>query len=240
MSSSFDGSSTLFEQRWSDSSHFSELGSRWWRNLSSGILRAVWEGIDLLAAEILPTVDWSRDLQEVERQLTQLLETKIRAVMTGFEAYDCQHGSYEYATRMPSPAQPPQYDIAFVLRGNPRLIWPIEAKYIRTATGVNEYVKALRDNFLTGRYAPYCGEGAMLAYLLVGRAEDFFSHVGSKVPCSIEAHPEFPGRTHGQSRHARSIPDGKDRVEEFLCNHLVLELGGTGDLPESGISDSED
>jgi hypothetical protein len=192
--------------------------------LADSILRAVWAGYDLLVSEVLENIDWTVSEEEVERQLTQVLEPRIRRSLSGFEIYDCQHGTYENETRKPAPAQPPQYDIAFVFRNNPRLIWPLEAKYLRISSGVGAYVKGLRENFLSGRYAPFSGEAAMVAYLGEGTAEEVWAAVARKVPCEILASASASMRPQRYSRHNRALPESRPWNSEFLCHHLVMRM----------------
>lgn len=188
------------------------------------MLRSVWAGYDLLMKEVLEDIDWNLAVEDLERQITQLLEPRIRESFSGYEPYDCQHGTYESETRKPSPAQPPEYDIAFVLKGNSRLKWPIEAKYIPTAQSCAAYIEDMRKNFLTGRYGPFTGEGAMVAYLRKGTAKDFFNRIKEGVPCELSIHSNFRSRPHRCSSHIRSTPEESQWIREFTCHHLVMSL----------------
>ncbi|MHC5833845.1 MAG: hypothetical protein ACYT04_000000102060, partial [Nostoc sp.] len=84
------------------------------------------------------------------------------------EPFDVQHEVYEFESRQSAKAQPPQYDIAFILRANDTIIWPLEAKVLISDGAVAEYIKEINGNFLTCRYAPFSSEGGMLGYLFFG------------------------------------------------------------------------
>ena len=87
------------------------------------MLGFVWQAYDSMIAN-MPYVE-GRDL---ERSITQLLERRIQEVMTGDEPYYVQHGPYEHETMAQPPAQPPSYDLAFVLRAEERIMWPLEGQ----------------------------------------------------------------------------------------------------------------
>lgn len=201
---------------------FVSLAGRWCANQSSNLLASVWQGYDLLSSE--PPLRFDR--RDLERSITQLFELRIRHVMTGDEPFDIQHGPYERETMRPPPAQPPQYDLAFVLRAEERVMWPLEAKVLETDGAVGEYVKDVNNEFLTCRYAPFSSEGAMLAYLLSGKPEKVFSNLAEKVPCRLSVHPEFGDKPHRVSEHKRQVATGKPYPREFRCHHLVLEFPG--------------
>jgi hypothetical protein len=193
------------------------------------MLESVWSGYDLLRSDVLDHVDARKSDEDLERIVTQLLEPRIRTTMTGDEPYDIQHGPYEEETRQPPPAQPPQYDLAFVMRANPRLMWPLEAKLVRGTGDVSRYAREIIDNFLTCRYAPFSGEGAMLGYLLVTDTEAYFTSIERAIPCDLFGVPEFSTRPHRRSTHLRKVPTGKKYRSKFTCHHLLMVL-----LPVSG------
>jgi hypothetical protein len=114
--------------------------------------------------------------------------------------------------------------LAFVLNAEERIMWPLEAKVLETPKAVAAYVDDICQQFLTCRYAPFCGEGAMLGYLLSGTTTDTFANIEAKVPCKLEQHPKFPARAHKTSRHRRAVPAAKSYPIDFLCHHLLLEF----------------
>ncbi|MGA2864087.1 MAG: hypothetical protein ABSF95_06320 [Verrucomicrobiota bacterium] len=198
-----------------------KLAGGWCCDQSVILLSFVWGAYDRMKLDN-PAVD-DRDL---ERSLTQLFEVRIRREMSGDEPFYIQHGPYERETMKRPPAQPPQYDLAFVLNADERIMWPLEAKVLETAKAVSEYVLEVREQFLACRYAPFCSEGAMLGYLLTGSPGEAFTNIAAKVPCTLEEHPKFPSRAHRTSRHRRTVPAGKRYPADFCCHHLILEFFG--------------
>ena len=162
--------------------------------------------------------------EELERTITQLLEPCISRQLSGDEPYYVQHGPYENATRQPPPAQPPQYDLAFVLHQNPKVMWPLEAKLLRSDGTVAPYVQDIRNEFLTGRYAPYASSSAMLGYLLHGSPAKVLDNIEAAIACLLQPHPAFSTRHHRISDHSRNLPRADFVSGLFQCHHLILEM----------------
>jgi len=200
---------------------FIALACSWMQNPAHWILGFVWAAYDEMLAH--PPIIDTRDL---ERSITQLLEPRIRDSMTGFEPFYVQHGSYERETMMAPPAQPPAYDLAFVLRADERIMWPLEAKVLETPRALAEYERDVREEYLTCRYAPFSSSGAMLGYLISGSALDALANIAKKLGCVLDTVAEFSSRPHGLSNHRRSVPAGKPYPSDFRCHHLVLEYPG--------------
>jgi hypothetical protein len=201
--------------------NFVNLAAAWCRDQSAILLGFVWSAYDELRKD--PSRIDNRDL---ERSITQLLESRVQRAMSGYEPFYVQHGPYERETMKAPPAQPPQYDLAFVLNADERTMWPLETKVLEKASAVSEYVADIRQQFLTCRYAPFCSEGAMVGYLLSGTTADAFKNIEQKVPCTLENHPKFGARAHRISHHSRTVPLGKCYPAEFLCHHLMFEFLG--------------
>ena len=214
---------TISEKRWPDTPEFNSALRKLQNNGSVVLLGFVWSGYDKLTKEVLGQVDWMLDEEDLERDITQLLEVRIQECMSGYEPYYVQHGPYERETRI-GKGQPPEYDIAFVLRSNERVMWPLEAKVLRTDGSVAEYIKEIRANFLTCRYAPFSSEGAMLGYLLTGSAETAFKNIAKKLHCALDFHSEFQERDHRISNHKRIVRKGKSYPRDFKCHHVLLRL----------------
>jgi len=193
----------------------------WMKEPSSWLLGFVWEAYDAFCAHH-PLID-DRDL---ERSITQLLEPRIKDAMSGDEPFYIQHGPFERETMAPPPAQPPAYDLAFVLRADERIMWPLEAKVLETPGRTADYTRDIREQFLTCRYAPFSGSGAMLGYLLSGSAEDTLTRIAAKLGCALESVAPLAARPLRVSRHRRAVPNGKDYPSEFACYHLILEYSG--------------
>jgi hypothetical protein len=200
---------------------FVALAGRWCANHSRILLEFVWQGYLGLLAELPAGVN-KRDL---ERSITESLERRIRDVMSGDEPYWIQHNPYERETML-SSGQPPQYDLAFILRAEERIMWPLEAKVLKTDGAVSAYVKDVNNEFLRCRYAPFSSEGVMLGYLLSGTPGKVFSNLAAKIPCVLIAHPDFPSRPCKMSDHSRQVIPGKSYPVHFRCYHLILEFQG--------------
>lgn len=202
-------------------SDFLSLAAAWRKDQSDILLGFVWKGYDRMKKDA-PAVD-DRDL---ERSITQLLAPRILQMMSGDEPFYIQHEPFERETMQAPPAQPPQYDMAFVLKADERIMWPMEAKVLETSGSVSEYVADVRDQFLTCRYAPFSGDGAMLGYLLSGAAADVFRNIEVKLPCTLEDNPVFSSRAQKLSHHSRRVPSGKPYPSVFRCHHLILDYPG--------------
>jgi hypothetical protein len=204
------------------SGDFVDLAGTWCRDQSTILLDLVWQAYDQLRSD-KPYID-ERDL---ERSITQILELRIQRVMSRDEPFSIQHGPYERETMKSPPAQPPQYDLAFILNADERIIWPMEAKVLETVVDVSRYVRDIQEEYLKCRYAPFSSEGGMLGYLLSGAPTEAFRNIAEKVPCELEDHPGFPSRPQKLSNHTRSVPTGKTYPLTFRCHHLMLQFPGT-------------
>ncbi len=198
---------------------FVSLANRWQEDAINILLGYIWQGLDGLKAR---GYRFDPAQENIERVITQLLAPEIRDAMTGAEPYYLEHGPYEDETRLTANAQPPAYDLGFILRANPRAIWPIEAKVLQTEGGVAGYVKDIRESYLSFRYAPFSSEAAMLGYLLSGLPARTLERIAERLGCELERHAHFPERDHGLTHHTRKVPAGKDYTPEFTCHHLVF------------------
>ena len=189
------------------------------------MLEWVWDGYDLLVKEIMNKVNWALAQDDLEREITQLLEPRIRRCMPAETFCYIQHGPGERETRKPSPAQPPEYDLAFVLFSNERVMWPMEAKVMSTDRDTAPYVADVVNEFLTCRYAPFSGEGAMIGYLLSGTPSRAFVKIEAALGVKLTNWVPFSSRDHRISAHSRRVPDGKDYPKRFRCHHLLMPLG---------------
>ena len=213
------------EVRWKDTPDFVKVAEIWNPDAITILLKLVWEGYDLLVSEILSQINCDEAKEQLERSITQSLERKIRKKMTGDEPFDVQHEVYEWESYQ--ILRPPQYDIAFYLISNERIIWPLEAKVLETDGAVGDYIKEIKDNFITCRYAPFSSQGGMLGYLFSGDSNKAFTNIATKVPCTLNDHPDFPTRDHKTSDHQRVVPPGKSYPAEFRCHHLLLKIIAT-------------
>lgn len=215
---------TIPELRWRDTPDFVEVAKSWREDSITILVGLVWQGYDLLREEVLSEIDCNQAEEQLERSITQLLERRIRRSMTGYEPFDVQHEVYEWESRQSAQAQPPQYDIAFFLRVNERIIWPLEAKVLSSDGAVAPYVQDIQNQFLTCRYAPFSSEGGMLGYLFSGTPSRAFNSIGAGVRCTLSHHLGFLGREHKISDHQRTVPAGKNYSYDFRCHHLILQI----------------
>ena len=169
-------------------------------------------------------MDCSLADEDLERDITEHLVLMISDAMTGYEPFWVQHGPFERESRLGGSAQPPQYDIGFKLRCNPRIMWPLEAKVLRTDGTTAEYIRAVKSNFLTCRYSPFSSEAAMLGYLLSGAPERALANIAKKGGWELVRHEYFRERDHRTSNHKRSVPQGRPYPAAFRCHHMIFQL----------------
>lgn len=198
---------------------FVSMVKSWVGNPAQQLLGYVWVAYDDMRTNPPPI-----DTKDLERSITQLLEYRIRKAMSGFEPFYVQHGPFERETMKAPPAQPPEYDLAFVFLEDERVMWPLEAKVLKTPKTISKYNHDVQDEFLTCRYAPFVDSGAMLGYLLSGNPEDTLSEIAKKLPCDMKLVPEHINRPNTYSKHKRLVPSGKPYPENFVCYHLILEF----------------
>ena len=193
----------------------------WLNRPDETLLNLVWAAYDQLIQD-QPSVD-GRDL---ERSISQLLEPRVRDAMSGFEPFYIQHGTFEHETMAKPPAQPPEYDLAFVWRADERVIWPLEAKVLETPSRLADYDRDLRLEFLTCRYAPFTTSGAMIGYLLSGAGNEALERIAAKIGVTLEKVSDDDIRPQRVSRHLRQVPKDKAYSAAFSCYHLIFEFNG--------------
>jgi hypothetical protein len=219
---------TYFERIYDKPPGSDVLISIWNRDLINTQLGLVWKAYDSLHTTTWLKVDWTQNYDDLERSLTEDLEQAIRAYSDSYSPIDIQHGSFERESRADPPAQPPQYDIAFKLRSDPRLMWPLEAKVLKSDRNTNDnlkdYIETLQERYLTGYYAPFSNGGAMIGYLKSGDAEVIITNISKRLNCTLLQYEQFSSRCHKTSDHQRNVPIDKDYPIEFRCHHLILPL----------------
>ena len=207
----------------------------WDATLIDRLLSTVWEAYDDFHKATLSQIPWAEEYVNVERWISQHFAQAINRRLDGFSPVYVQHAPHEEESRSTTKdnAQPPQYDIAFIWNDNPRIMWPLEAKVLRsdrnTQTNLSDYVKTLNERLLTGKYAPFSNGAAMIGYLKSGDAETVIANIAMFMGCTLMPCSQFPGRCHKTSDHRRTIPVGKDYPVAFRCHHLILPLSTTSD-----------
>jgi hypothetical protein len=204
-----------------DAAFIAQAGA-WIGQAEATFTELVWQGYERLKAQGALVDD--RDL---ERSITQLLTAAIDDETPGEAPYYVQHGPYERETMLAPPAQPPAYDLAFVMRADPRVMWPAEAKILITPNALASYLADVVDQYLTCRYAPFSASGAMLGYLLSGTAEEVLANIAERLgvdyaeTTSIDA-----ARPQRSAWHTRTVPVGKPYPSPFRCHHLIFGFHG--------------
>ena len=86
------------------------------------------------------------------------------------------------------------------------------------------YLKEIRDNLLTSRYATFSREAAMLGYLLGGDSETTLGYIAARMAEPLLPHPHFLDRPHRVSEHVRDTSADPDVPTAFWCHHLVMHV----------------
>jgi hypothetical protein len=146
--------------------------------------------------------------------------------MSGDEPFYMQHGALERETMLAPPAQPPAYDLAFVFRADPRVMWPLEAKVLSTPSALADYLHDIHDEYLTCRYAPFSPSGAMLGYLLEGLEQDALENIANRLGVPLNPLDSFRDRPCAVSVHDRTVPPDKPYPSRFACHHVILPFHG--------------
>ena len=219
---------TYPQRRWPDTCIFQALAQHWCADGSRILCGFIWDGYDRLRKEVLDQLDCSPNDEDLERSVTQLLVPRIRKCMSGDEPFDLEHGPFEFSTRLSGPGASPQPDMGFVWYRHPRAIWPIEAKVLRLDRNIQPYVVEVKQNLLSGRYAPFSTEGAMVGYLLSGDATVVFELVATSLRCKLLHHASFPDRDHKVSPHTRDNLADQKSPHDFCCHHMIMWIAEQG------------
>lgn len=219
---------TLHEHRYGPPPGVEELSEIWNEELVKRMIGIVWDAYDHVLSNDWSAIDWSIDFEDLERTLSEDLAVAIADHTNPYMPVAAVHGPYERESRKKAPAQPPQYDIAFRWRKDPRLFWPLEAKVIRddadTDGNLKDYIETLKDRFLTGRYAPYTASGSMVGYIKKGNPDKVADNIQRRLATPLQTDAAFLSRKHRISEHSRVSPPGKDYPPSFLCYHLLMLL----------------
>jgi hypothetical protein len=181
----------------------------------------------LLRAKDLQEVPVRADDEAKEESLNHLLAVRIDQCKSGDEPFYVFHQPPEQAARKRGRARSPQPDIGFALYDYPRSIWPIEAKILDHDRDVRAYLAEIRDNLLTGRYATFSREGAMVGYLLEGTPETFLGNIAGQMAEPLLPHSYFQDRPHRVSEHVRTRLPDPNAPTAFSCHHIVMQVATT-------------
>jgi hypothetical protein len=203
---------------------FTALAAAFSADAVNEMLALVWRGFDRLCRDF-GLVIASLDDRQIERSITSALESYMSLERDPMTAYHTKHEAWEMETAESDGAHPPAYDIAFVLNANFRVMWPLEAKLLRTDRQVADYVNDLRGNMLTGRYAPFSKSAGMLGYLLSGQAIVAVKAIEAQLSVALLPYPLFhPKREHYLSYHERNLEHLEDICDIFDCHHLIMSM----------------
>lgn len=211
---------------WPDEPEFSEIGLAWADGAADRILDWTWRAFDELYANSIAQVNLNKPLDQLERDLTGLHFAEIQRLWAqetgGHSAFYPGHEIHEFESRSSAQAQPPTYDLGFVLYQNPRVIWPIEAKVVGKPTILAAYLGDVRGKFAAGIAAPFVGQAGMIGYLLTGSAHEVFAGLAVGLGQTLGLVPAFCTRGHRTSFHVRgSSPFGRD-LPDLLLHHLIM------------------
>jgi len=215
---------TYLERRWPDSPPFQQVADRWCQDQSRLLLDLVWRGYDRLMSQDLNEVPFSADSEAKEESLNHLLAVRIDQCKNGDAPFYVDHQPPEQTKRKRGRGRSPQPDIGFTLYGHPRTVWPLEGKVLAHETDTGPYLGEINSNFLTGRYATFSSEGAMLGYLLRGNPERTFEVIAAGLRETTMRHPHFLDRPHWISSHRRDDVRHLNSPREFTCHHLLLRI----------------
>jgi len=221
---------TYQQRRWPETPLFQEIAARWCADQSRLLLDLVWRACDSL---------YELDLRQLPLRMSdEAKEGDVESSSIGpastMQKAATSHSPSVISHRSLLVAKPVKAALlsrtsVFVWYNNPNCIWPLEGKIVTRETDCNAYVAEVENNFLTGRYATFSLEGAMLGYLLHGDPQKIARKYQPSSQCASEfLIPAFRSGPHKVSEHLRSgLPQRRD-AERFHCHHLVLVIPTDG------------
>jgi hypothetical protein len=200
------------------------MAKGWCADQSASLLRLVWNAYDRLRRDHFEPFPLSRQDERKEETLNQLLSLAIDQCKDGFAPFSVIHEVPEQTVRKGGKALSPHPDIGFCFYDNPRAVWPLEGKVLEDDGDVSAYAVEVTANFLTGRYATFSSEGAMIGYLLSGDPATAFTNIESAISCRLVLHKIIQDHHHRVSEHNRTTQPHRGSPVGFLCHHLLLEI----------------
>ncbi|MEK6257885.1 MAG: hypothetical protein AABP62_04625 [Planctomycetota bacterium] len=214
---------TYLERRWPSTPLFQDVAIRWCADQSRVLLGYVWSGFDRLLQDDLNKVPFSKNHEAKEESLNFLLAGRINQCLGAAPFWFC-HQPPETTKRKRGKGKSPTPDYGFVLYDFPKSVWPLEGKVLKHERDVGAYLTEVNDNFLTGRYATFSKEGAMVGYLLEGDSDVMFDQIERRLTVALNPHTHFSDRPHRVSIHIRKAQTARSSLTEFACHHLVLRI----------------
>jgi hypothetical protein len=117
-------------------------------------------------------------------------------------------------------------DDRFRTGGDWSLIWPIEAKVLKTDQNLAGYLRDLNDKYLKCKASPFSHEGALIGYLVSGIPDTVLDGIATHIGQLLISPREFAGRNHRTFTHNREVTREKFYPKNFLCHHLIMQLDG--------------
>lgn len=216
---------TYQQRRWPETPLFQNIAKKWCSNQSHLLMDLVWRAVDLVCQNDLSKLPMEASDEAKEESLNSMLSVRIEQLKSGDEPFAVVHQPPEPTQRKTKNARSPTPDIGFVWYENQMCVWPMEGKILAGKNGANEYATEVETNFLTGRYASYSTEGAMLGYLLTGSPAKTLESLAKKLSKRFSDHPNLSERTHKISKHKRKKSETQP-AGDFYCHHLVFSVGG--------------
>jgi len=211
---------TPSEFAWPFGPEDNELAISWASSMTTQVLGWTWRAFDDLKTNLLSCIDWTQPLEQVERDMVRnhfgCIQRIFATETDGFAAFYPSHEEPEMETRSTANAKPPAYDLAFVATANPRWIWPIEAKIVRSPKALAEYMKDVNEKFVAGIAAPFVGEGAMVGYLTSLNATTTLDNISLRLGQPLTTIKDFRNRSHKTSFHSRS------NAPDLRLHHMIM------------------
>lgn len=210
-------------RRWPETPLFEAIARRWCEDHSFLLMDLIWRACDRIRDNELKTMPVVATDEAKEESLNNLVCLRIQELKSGDAPFAVVHQPPEQFHRKTRNAQSPCPDVGFVWYANPNCVWPIEGKVLNSPTDVEAYAGEM-NNFLTGRYATFSREAALLAYLIEGRPDETLRNIAKRIRKRPYSHPKLPNRPHQITKHRR-MEIAARKAEDFYCHHLVLFVG---------------
>ncbi len=188
------------------------------------MLGYLWAGLEQFKTDYLdkhpaPT----REDSDLERDLTEQLYPFALKAIPAAAPYYLMHEKKERESAILG-AQPPEPDLSFVYFSNSRITFPIDSKVLEKdrPSDVKDYVATVSGRFLSCVYAPFCTQGAMIAFFLEGSVTKLLKRVREGLDCSLSRAWYFHGRYHKTSQHTRTA--AACHHKQFTCHHMVMAV----------------
>jgi hypothetical protein len=218
---------TYLERRFPTPPLFQTLAQEWCADQSASLLRLAWDAYDRLKKDHFEQLPLSHQDERKEETLNQLLALAMDQCKNRFAPFSIIHEVPEQTARKGGRSQSPHPDIGFCFYDNPRAVWPLEGKVLDNDRNVAAYSAEVNANFLTGRYATFSNEGAMIGYLLSGKPDIAFANIELGISSKLSDHNFIRDRAHKVSDHNRGTQPHPGSPIVFLCHHLILEIDTT-------------